>query len=595
VDGAGRRAAGFAGVSVAAAVAQVQPLRAVPTGTTPFDDGHAAAELLRRRRARTSLAHYARSIDIPGAPVDEKDPEAEAFRTIETAVVLHHRVIMEAVQWAMETGGRLMIQAPPGSAKSTYVDVVASTWAMGRWPGHRIILGSYASDIAAKQSRKARAVVRQLAYQSLWAERPVLPSDQRAVDQWGLTNGSELMAAGLLAGITGNRANGVLIDDPISNREAADSPTIREKIYNEFIDTALTRLLPGGYVIIINTRWHEDDLCGRILPENYAGESGDILCRDGQVWRVLNIPAKAEHPDDPLGRQPGEYLWPEWFTPKHWAQWENNPRAARTWSALFQQRPSPESGLQFQRADARWYDPDRPDLPPPGTPGFGETVFNPAGPPKVLRLYGASDYATKDESEGQSDFTEHGVAGMDHLANLLLVDWWTGQRRTDVSIAAFTSLVQQYRQHKLSAHPMVRWWNEGGVIDRAIRPAVDRAMREALPLGTGYVPIETLVKIADKAMKALSFHARYCAHTVWFPVPRPGRMWPIAVLDQLVGFPTAKHDDKVDVLGLLGRGIDAMLEAAVPSVDERKAGIVPFTAEWLEWEPPKADKVRYFS
>lgn len=568
----------------------------VPAGTLPFDDGHAAAELLRRRRARASLAEYARSIDIPGAPVTDSDPETEAFKPIESALALHHRIICDAIQKCLETkGGRLIIQAPPGSAKSTYTDIVATTWAMGRWPGYRVILASYASDIAAKQSRKARALVRQIAYQSLWAERPQLPNDQRAVDQWGLTNGSELMAGGVLSGITGNRANAVIVDDPLANREAADSPTIREKLIAEWNDTLLTRLLPGGSAIIINTRWHEADLCGALLPEDYHGQSGDILCRDGQVWHVLNIPAKCEHEDDPIGRKIGEYLWPEWFPVTHWAQWENNPRAARTWSALFQQRPSPESGLQFQRVDARWYDPDRPDLPPPGTPGFGETVFNPAGPPKVLRFYGASDYATKDESEGESDFTEHGVAGMDHLANLLIMDWWSGQRRTDVSIAAFTSLVQQYRQHKLSAHPMVRWWNEGGTIDRAIGPAIDRAMREALPVGTGFVPIEPLPKIADKAIKALSFHARYCAHTVWFPIPRPGRMWPIAVLDQLVGFPTAKHDDKVDVLGLLGRGIDAMLEAAIPSVDERKVGIVPFTAEWLEYEAPKAPKVRYFS
>lgn len=325
------------------------------------DDALYAREYLRRKRARGSLAEFSQAIDIPGAPAKPEDDQCEVFKPLESRVALHHILTMQALERTMtRPAGRLMLFMPPGSAKSTYASVVAPTYAMGKWPGHRLILASYATTIAAKQSRKARAICKQPHYTSLWPEKPRLLEDQRAVDEWSLSNGSEFMAAGILAGITGNRANGVVIDDPVANREQADSPTIREKIYAEFIDTAMTRLLPNGYVVLIMTRWHEEDLAGSILPADFNGESGTIKCRDGQTWEVLCLPAQCERPDDPLGRKIGEFLWPEWFPKDHWSTWRDNPRAARTWAALYQQRPAPFTGVHFNREMFRYYDPRLP-------------------------------------------------------------------------------------------------------------------------------------------------------------------------------------------------------------------------------------------
>jgi hypothetical protein len=229
---------------------------------------------------------------------------------------------------------------------------------MGRKPNTQIILASYATSIAVKQSRKVRSIVRDPQYTSIWVEKPQLLDDQRAVDDWQLSNGSSMMAAGLLAGITGNRADGVIIDDPVANREQADSAGLREKTYNEYIDTAMTRAKPKMWTIIIQTRWHEEDLAGAILPQDYSGESGYIDCRDGQRWEVLSIPAEAEREDDVLGRKPGEFLWPEWFPKEHWSTWRDNPRAARTWAALYQQRPAPFTGVHFNREMFKMYDPN---------------------------------------------------------------------------------------------------------------------------------------------------------------------------------------------------------------------------------------------
>lgn len=346
----------------------------------------AAQEFLRRKRARASLIEYSQAIEIPGVPsldfVDEETPleynddgtpigggklidriehEPIVYAPVEARIAIHHKMMMWKIQKAIETPrGRQIILAPPGSAKSTYASVVGSSWAMGRKRNVQVILASYATGIAAKQSRKVRAIVRDQGYGSIWNGNPRLMDDQRAIDDWSLSNGSSLMAAGMLAGITGNRCDLLIIDDPTANREQADSVTIREKIYSEYIDTAMTRAKPWMSVILIMTRWHEDDLVGAILPEHYEGESGIIKCRDGQTWDVLCIPAEAERDDDILGRKPGEFLWPEFWPKEHWSTWRDNPRAARTWAALFQQRPAPYGGIHFNREMFQYYNADLP-------------------------------------------------------------------------------------------------------------------------------------------------------------------------------------------------------------------------------------------
>ncbi len=329
---------------------------------------HAAAELLRRRRARSNLIEFSQSVDIPGVPaLDIPKSELEnplesvkvEYKPVELRVAIHHRKMMEAIQRCMETPrGRTFIFSPPGSSKSTYGAVLAPAWGMGKWPGYQVILGSYATGIAVKQSRKVRSIVRNPQYTSLWNDKPTLLDDQRAVDDWQMSNGSSMMAAGLLAGITGNRCDFLVLDDPVANREQADSAAIREKTYNEYLDTAMTRAKPNMSVLIIQTRWHEEDLSGSILPLDYSGESGLIDCRDGQKWEVLCIPAEAEREDDVLGRKPGEFLWPEWFPREHWGTWRNNPRAARTWAALYQQRPAPFTGIHFSHSMFKMYNPD---------------------------------------------------------------------------------------------------------------------------------------------------------------------------------------------------------------------------------------------
>lgn len=535
------------------------------------------AEKLRRIRARKSLVHYALSIDIPGTPIgvhDTTDPVSDeeaaqlrlesylrevAFRPVESRIARHHVVMLERMQWAMENGGRLMILAPPGSAKSSYASVVAPTWAMGRWPRHKIILASYASRIARKQSRRAMQIARQRGFVGIFGCG--MQGKHAAADDWAISNGSEYMAAGILAGITGNRANGIVCDDLIAGRQEAESDVIRESTMDAYRDDLMSRLLPGGWIIFINTRWHEEDPCGQILPADYRGESGFVRCRDGLDWYVLNMPAKAEREDDPVGRKIGEYLWPEWIPASHWQRFEHDPGALRTWTSLYQQRPTADGMGDFKREWFQFYTPD--ELP------------------KQLRIYGASDYAVTDPAKRNKalakrrkddpDWTEHGVVGMDSEGRLYFLAWWSGRKTPDVSVDAWLDLVKQWRP--------IEWWNEGGIIDKSIRPLAERRMRERQV----FTVLESLPSIADKRANCQAFRGRAAAGTVYFPA---NSRWAEEVIEQLVKFGATRFDDKYDVCGLIGRGIAKMIEAREDEPEGRR-GLVPFTEEWLEHDEYK--------
>lgn len=409
-----------------------------------------------------------------------------------------------------------MFLLPPGSAKSTYGSVVLPTWCMGREAGHRVILISYGSDLARKHGRRARQIVRSPAYRGIFGA--TLSSESSAADEWALTNGSEYMSGGILAGVTGNRANTVLIDDPVKGRDEADSEVIRKRTLEAYEDDVKTRLLPGGSIILIQTRWNEEDLAGSILPVGWKGESGLIRCRDGFDWHVLCIPAKAERADDPLGRKPGEYIWPEWFDAKHWAQFENN---ARTWSALYQQRPSPQQGLYFQ---AEWL-----------------REYTTAPPRATMRVYGASDYAV---TANDGDFTVHIVIGIDPEGRMYVLDLWREQAASDRWIEVFCDLILKWK-------PM-GWAEEKGQIKAALGPMIDKRQRAR----KAYVVRESFPTRGDKAVRAQSIRATMALEGLYLPTDAP---WTADLRSELLSFPTGRNDDQVDALGLIGQLLDKML------------------------------------
>jgi predicted phage terminase large subunit-like protein len=249
---------------------------------------------------------------------------------LEPLVPATHHLRLLAELERLETGAtdRLMVLMPPGSAKSTYVSVLFPAWWLHRRCGSAIIAACHTADLAEHFARQVRRLVAEHAEVLGYG----LAAGDRAAGRWATTNGGTYFATGVRGPITGRRADLVVIDDPIKSHAEADSAVYRDRAWDWFRSDLVTRLRPGARVVVVMTRWHPDDLGGRLLEAN-----------DG--WTVLRLPALAEA-DDPLGRAPGEALWPEW---EDRAALERKRMliGSRMWSALFQQSPRCDDGSLF--------------------------------------------------------------------------------------------------------------------------------------------------------------------------------------------------------------------------------------------------------
>ena len=248
----------------------------------------------------------------------------------------------------------LVIETPPQHGKSMTVTETLPSWVLGRFPLWRIIVAGYNDEFAARFCRRNKDKIKQ--FGAVLFGQSIGEVD-RATDFEMANKVGSFMSRGIRSGITGNPANLIIIDDPVKNREEADSETFRSKIWEEWQNSIKSRLAAGAKVIVIMTPWHEDDLAARILANEKNVE-------------LLRLPVEAEE-NDPLGREVGEALCPELGKDNAWladfkTSYINDPTGgARAWSALYQCAPRVEGGNLVQRSWWRYYKPD--ELPMFGT------------------------------------------------------------------------------------------------------------------------------------------------------------------------------------------------------------------------------------
>lgn len=246
---------------------------------------------------------------------------------------------------ADEGGVRAVAQAPPQHGKTGECSQWGPLWYLRRHPDHRVVVASYAAEYAQKHGRWVRNMIEAGADPENEAVPDLglrLRRDSQAANRWDLQsmNGRTARGGMLTVGrggpLTGNAAHLIILDDPFKNMEEADSELLRERVDDWFRTAVLTRLRPNGSVIIMHTRWHEDDLIGRLLD------------REPATWELLDFPAIAGDPDQ-LGREPGEPLWPVVYDAEFLAS-QRAGLGSRAFGAMYQQRPTPLEGVLFHRA-----------------------------------------------------------------------------------------------------------------------------------------------------------------------------------------------------------------------------------------------------
>lgn len=248
----------------------------------------------------------------------------------------HHRLIAQKLQ-AVERGEiqRLMIFMPPRHGKSMLASEFFPSWYLGRNPGRQIIHATYGQELADDFGRKVRNLLRSDLYRAIFPGVE-LSEDSTAAARFHTTSKGVYHAVGVGGASTGRGAHLLLIDDPIKGRSEAESDTVRRQLKDWYASVAYTRLMPGGAIVVIQTRWHEDDLAGWILREHQA-----------EGWEVLSLPA--------INYETGEALWPEAY-PVHRLQQIKEVLPPRDWEALYQQRPRAGTGGEFKRNWIQHYD-----------------------------------------------------------------------------------------------------------------------------------------------------------------------------------------------------------------------------------------------
>ncbi|MDR1037294.1 MAG: phage terminase large subunit [Deltaproteobacteria bacterium] len=403
---------------------------------------------------------------------------------------------------------RLLIAAPPRSGKSELASRMFPAYAFGKFPDIQLISTSYNANLASAMSRDVQKIMDSDAYRELYPETRLVPKGRRTdgdseyLRQAGYFEivGHEgiYRSAGIGGTITGAGADIIIIDDPLKNREEADSPTLRQNVWDAYVSTLYTRLSPGGGIILIQTRWHEDDLAGRILEAMKGG---------GEQWRCLSYPAIADC-DEPH-RKAGEALHPQRFSLKALEKIRQNIGSFE-FAALYQQRPAPDEGAVFRRDWFRHW--THADLPA-----------------DFRRIIMSWDMTFKDGAG--NDFVV-GQVWARKGANAYLLDQVRKRMGFVETCQAVKEMAGRWRPRGLQ---------EILVEDTANGPAVIDSLKKL-------DDVDRLIPVKPDGSKRARAHAVTAfleAGNVYFPADAP---WTGELEHELLSFPSGAHDDQVDAL-----------------------------------------------
>lgn len=431
---------------------------------------------------------------------------------------------------------RTAVSMPPQHGKTQALSIFGPGWIAGRNPNARIIIASYNEVRAAELGEMFLQTVNSTQFKQVFPDFRLVKGSQSKTSML-TTKGGRIVFAGLRGSITGRTADYFIIDDPIKDDEDAQSELLREQNWKKFFAVAFSRGGNTTRMVVLHTRWHEDDLIGRLVDPDHP-ERGKRFKHDILKWDYWNLPgvvtdpklAKAlgltlEQPTDPavieqFGDVPMSALYSKEKDLAFFAEWRAGDSAS--FDALVMGKPSPDDGDYFKAEYLVEY--DMADLPPRSE----------------LRMYGASDHAVS-EKQGR-DYTVIGCVGVDKDDNLwIMPDVAWRQMETDKTVE---ELIRQFKLHK----PQL-WWLENELISKAFGPFLRKRMRES----STYVTLDPVTPAKDKMTRARSIQGRMSMGMVRFPRFAP---WYKDARQQLLKFPRAAKDDFVDFIAHVGQGLD---------------------------------------
>lgn len=443
------------------------------------------------------------------------------------------------------TCNQLIFCMPPRHGKTQLSTKSLAAWVSGNYPDWDIGVASYSDTMAEDMGADTRAILSSPTFHQVFpAHRLRRGGTSKSNIQ--TDRGGRLVFVGRGGALTGRGMHLGIGDDLFKDHEEARSQTIRDQAWNWFTKVFMTRRMGRKMVILTMTRWNSDDIIGRITdPENpYYNEI------EARKWKIIRLPAIAEE-DDPLGRAPGEALWPEAYDLDFlMSQQRLDPLG---FAALYQQRPTVADGVLFRRENIQRYDPK--DLP------------------ENLRFYCASDHAVS--TKQRNDPSCFGKAGVDAQGNLWFTELFWERVASDRAVEQMLSM-------GTGTNAPLIWWAESGHISKSIGPFLNKRMLET----NRYINVREIVPSVDKETRAQAIAARVAVGKVYLP---KGPIWDKAV-EEMLAFPNGTHDDFVDMLSLFGLGLQSQFGATAPAPKktEPKFG----TAAWLryneQWQQEKS-------
>lgn len=481
------------------------------------------------------------------------DPEHinDVSKTRYEAAKFHIEVakVLEQVERGEIT--QLIFCMPPRHGKTELATKRLAAWYNGRHPEHDIIIAAAGDDLAHDFGADIRAIMNTPQYKQVFPHHK-LRKGGTAKDNIVTDRGGRIISAGRGGQINGRGAHLLLVDDLYKDADEARSETIRNKAWDWFTKVALYRRMGKRLTVITMTRWHSDDIIGRLTdPDN-----PNYNAQEAAEWKIIRLPGLAEE-NDPLGRQPGEALWPEarrdgtrYDVTYHLANQRRDPLG---FAALTQQRPTVADGILFRRETIQYY--------------------TPSELPDELRIYCASDHAVKTgQRNDPSCFVKVGV---DKQNNIYILDCIWAKMPTDVAVERMIEMASG------NMKPLL-WWAERGHISGSIGPFLYKRLQE-----TGnFINIVEVTPKDDKEQRAQSIAARVAMGKVYFPKQS---WWTEKAVDELLAFPNGNHDDFVDAMAYIGLGLGNQFGPSAASTKPRpKEG----SFQWLRendkaWERAK--------